>query len=95
MITGSANFSGASTDTNDENMLVIRDDRRVADIYLGEFMRMHAHYAFREAVGFAEARRKRGEPEEWKPNFLDPTDGWLKDYFSKGHPRCMRREYFS
>lgn len=49
-VTGSANFSQAGTDKNHENMLVIRGDRRVADIYLGEFMPLHSHYAFREAV---------------------------------------------
>ena len=32
VITGSANFSKASTDTNDENMLVIQGNTRVADI---------------------------------------------------------------
>src|SRR5205823_1615734 len=36
VITGSANFSAASTNGNDENMLVIRGDTRVADVYLGE-----------------------------------------------------------
>ena len=40
VITGSANFSEASTTSNDENMLVIRGDTRIADIYLGEFMRL-------------------------------------------------------
>jgi phosphatidylserine/phosphatidylglycerophosphate/cardiolipin synthase-like enzyme len=40
VVTGSANFSDASTKTNDENMLVIRNNKRVADIYLGEFMRL-------------------------------------------------------
>ena len=94
VITGSANFSAPSTDTNDENMLVIRDDHRVADIYLREFMRMHAHYAFREAMGFARAKKKKGEPD-WQPKYLDPTDAWLKDYFSSGSPRCLRRVYFS
>ena len=39
VICGSANFSEASTIRNDENMLVIRGNTRVADIYLGEFMR--------------------------------------------------------
>ncbi len=93
VISGSANFSKPSTDTNEENMLVIRDDKRVADIYLGEFMRMHAHYAFREAVGFAR-KKKDGQPA-WQPKYLDPTDAWLKHYFSSGSPRCLRREYFS
>ena len=93
VISGSANFSKPSTDTNEENMLVIRDDKRVADIYLGEFMRMHAHYAFREAVGFA--RKKTNGELAWQPKYLDPTDAWLKDYFSSGSPRCLRRIYFS
>jgi hypothetical protein len=29
-------------------MLIIRGDMRVADIYLGEFMRMYRHFAFRD-----------------------------------------------
>jgi phosphatidylserine/phosphatidylglycerophosphate/cardiolipin synthase-like enzyme len=90
VVTGSANFSEASTDTNNENMLVIRDDQRVADIYLGEFMRCFSHYAFREAVAIA---RRNGD-DDWHPNFLCPTDKWQKDYFTPGHPRCLRREYF-
>lgn len=40
VISGSANFSKASTDTNDENMLIIKGDKRIADIYFGEYMRL-------------------------------------------------------
>lgn len=47
VITGSANFSDASTSANDENMLVIRGDTRVADVYLGEFMRLFTHFRLR------------------------------------------------
>ena len=47
VVTGSANFSKASTNDNDENMLVIRGDRRVADIYFTEFNRLFYHYYFR------------------------------------------------
>ena len=39
VITGSANFSKPSQVSNDENMLAIRGNKRVADIYFGEFMR--------------------------------------------------------
>jgi phosphatidylserine/phosphatidylglycerophosphate/cardiolipin synthase-like enzyme len=96
VVTGSANFSEASTNANEENMLVIRDDHRVADIYLGEFMRLHAHYAFREAVGFAQKKKPSATTAPvWQPKYLDPTDKWLKDYFSSGSPRSLRREYFS
>jgi phosphatidylserine/phosphatidylglycerophosphate/cardiolipin synthase-like enzyme len=37
VVTGSANFSKASTNSNDENMMIIRGDKRVADIYYTEF----------------------------------------------------------
>jgi len=94
VVTGSANFSEPSTNANEENMLVIRDDPRVADIYLGEFMRLHAHYAFREAVGFSRKKTASGKPA-WQPNYLDPTDAWVDDYFKSGSPRCLRREYFA
>ena len=47
VVTGSANFSKASTNDNDENMLIIRGDKRVADIYFTEFNRLFFHYYFR------------------------------------------------
>jgi phosphatidylserine/phosphatidylglycerophosphate/cardiolipin synthase-like enzyme len=47
---GSANFSDASTRQNDENMVITRGNTRVADIYLGEFMRLYTHHAFRESL---------------------------------------------
>jgi hypothetical protein len=50
VVTGSANFSGPSTNKNDENMLVIRGDTTVADLYLTEFMRIFEHYRFRQRV---------------------------------------------
>jgi phosphatidylserine/phosphatidylglycerophosphate/cardiolipin synthase-like enzyme len=93
VVTGSANFSEASTDTNDENMLVIRNDRRVADIYLGEYMRLYSHYAFREAVRIH--FEQTGEVEDWKPNFLVPDDSWQAEYFQDGNDRSLRRRYFA
>jgi phosphatidylserine/phosphatidylglycerophosphate/cardiolipin synthase-like enzyme len=89
VVTGSANFSEPSTDENNENMLVIRGDTRVADIYLGEYMRLYSHYAFREAV----ARKWGGQT--WNPGHLDSTEGWSKDYFVKGTERDSRRRYFA
>ncbi len=95
VVTGSANFSAASTEKNDENMLVIRNDQRIADIYFGEFMRLHAHYAFREAVGFAKKKGLLDSAMEWKPNYLVPDDTWQRDYFTPAHPRFLRRKYFA
>jgi hypothetical protein len=93
VVTGSANFSDASTTSNEENMLVIRGDKRVADIYLTEFMRSFTHYAFREAV--ANHAQQKGSAYDWEPQALDPSDGWLTDYFRPGSPRSIKRLLFS
>jgi phosphatidylserine/phosphatidylglycerophosphate/cardiolipin synthase-like enzyme len=93
VVTGSANFSEASTNVNEENMVVIRDDPRVADIYLGEFMRTFSHYAFREAVAIHQS--KHGKGRKWKPKDLIPNDSWQKDYFTRGDQRFFRRLYFA
>ena len=81
VVTGSANFSAPSTNDNDENMLLIRGNRRVADIYFTEFNRIFYHYYFRSVQ---EATFKRDEEEKRKSDqqtlFLDETDGWTKKY---------------
>ena len=97
VISGSANFSDASTDTNDENMLVIRGNKRIADIYFGEYLRLYNHYAFREAVKRDLERKKFGKAGDWKPQFLIDSDAWMQDYFDPKDPsaRYLRREYFA
>lgn len=82
VVTGSANFSTASTIRNDENMLVIRGDTRVADIYFGEFMRLYSHHAFRESLSWK-------QPERWLRQ-----DSWWREYFGDTH-RSARRQFFA
>jgi len=96
VVSGSANFSKASTDTNDENILVIRGDKRIADIYLGEYMRLYPHYAFREAVKWY-AEKKKKKPQTWQPQFLIDLDDWMAPYFDPADTsaRYARRKYFS
>jgi len=53
---GSANFSPNSLLANDENMLLIRGNARVADIYLSEFDRIFRHFYFRDVANEIEAR---------------------------------------
>jgi hypothetical protein len=96
VVTGSANFSKASTDTNDENMLVILGDKRIADIYFGEFLRLYTHYAFRESVKIYMEKKKHGTAEDWKPQYLVADDSWMAPYFD-AHDRSARdtrRKYF-
>jgi phosphatidylserine/phosphatidylglycerophosphate/cardiolipin synthase-like enzyme len=84
ILSGSANFSAASSSDNDENMLVIRGDKRVADIYLGEFMRLYNHFAFREW-----AHRHPGAQDLAHLR----TDDWWREYFGNT-PRSRQRAYF-
>jgi phosphatidylserine/phosphatidylglycerophosphate/cardiolipin synthase-like enzyme len=97
VVTGSANFSDASTTTNDENMLVIEDNTRVADIYLGEYMRLYSHYAFREAVNIFLEKNPGAKPEDMKQGFLIEDADWTKSYFDPRDrsARMARRLYFS
>jgi phosphatidylserine/phosphatidylglycerophosphate/cardiolipin synthase-like enzyme len=86
VVTGSANFSEASTSDNDENMLVIRGDERVADIYLGEFQRCFRHHTFRESLTFGERTSSYLK--------TDPAD-WQRGHFDDNDDRSRRRRYFA
>lgn len=88
VVSGSANFSVSSTTDNDENMLVIRGNRRVADVYLGEYMRLWNHYAFREW-----AAKQKTEPADTAFAHLDVDDKWWRDYFGDT-ARSRQRRYF-
>jgi phosphatidylserine/phosphatidylglycerophosphate/cardiolipin synthase-like enzyme len=74
VVTGSANFSDASTNDNDENMVVIRGDKRVADIYFTEFNRLFNHYYFRSIT-----HRTRAT-ETLRALQLVENDSWLDKY---------------
>ena len=89
VISGSANFSLASSKQNDENMLVIAGDHEVADIYLGEFMRSYTHYAFRDAV-----RAAMASGTFFASNPLVEDCSWAQAYYGAGF-RSRQRTYFS
>jgi phosphatidylserine/phosphatidylglycerophosphate/cardiolipin synthase-like enzyme len=75
VITGSANFSDASTRDNDENMLIIRRNETVVDIYVTEFFRLWNHYAFREWAA------AQGNLSTARPQFLKTDDSWRNIYY--------------
>ena len=90
--TGSANYSSNSQKSNDENMLLIRGDTRVADIYLTEFDRLFRHFFFRDVANAAARAGK--DPQAEKAAILDETDAWSAPYFKAGDPKARRREMF-
>jgi len=92
-VTGSANWSEPSMNANDENMLVIRGNTRVADIYLTEFMRIFSHHRFRESLAIH--LENHGSLAGWRPRDLDETDAWVAPHYDANQERLFRREYFS
>lgn len=94
-LTGSANFSEASVNTNDENMVLIRDDRRVADIYFSEFMRVFAHHRFRESVKRHLNQFGSAAFSTWKPQDLfEDWRKWVSGHFKKNSEHDIKRRYF-
>jgi phosphatidylserine/phosphatidylglycerophosphate/cardiolipin synthase-like enzyme len=77
VVTGSANFSEASTEKNDENMLIIKGNKRVADIYFTEFLRLFNHYYFRWVI---KKTQEQGNTPEENPAFLKSDDSWTEQY---------------
>ena len=92
VVTGSANFSRPSQRINDENMLVIRGNTRVADIYFGEFMRVFDHHYARYIVKLL-SDENRADPEA---GYLkDETSAWLPAHFNVASYKSKRRKYFT
>src|SRR5262245_39632371 len=88
VVTGSANFSQPSVISNDENTVVIKGDKRVADIYLTEFNRLFDHFWPRYLRKISKSKKKGFE----KP--LDESFGWFQDYHKKGSFHQKRGQLF-
>lgn len=92
VVTGSANFSKPSQRINDENMLVIRGDKRVADIYFGEFMRVFDHHYARYVVRLL---RDQGRSDPEAGYLKSKTGDWLPSHFDPASYKSKRRRYFA
>lgn len=88
VISGSANFSDASTVSNDENMLVIQGNTRVADMFLTEFVRLFRHFQNRNVLN------EMGRDARRKAVFLSTDDSWTDTYYQKGTPEYDERILF-
>eukprot|EP00985_Skeletonema_marinoi_P020029 scaffold11711_cov77-Skeletonema_marinoi.AAC.1 len=92
IITGSANFSIASTEQNDENMLVIQGDTAVADVYFTEFMRLFDHFYSRDKRNESLAKGSKS-PRAWIDVVED--DSWMKPCFDPSHQLFRERVLLS
>jgi len=92
VVTGSANFSRPSQRINDENMLVIRGNKRVADIYFGEFMRVFDHHYARYIVRLL---TDEGHSDPEAGYLKEKTADWLPSHFNPASYKSKRRKYFA
>lgn len=90
IVTGSANFSRPSQRINDENMIVVRGDTRVADIYFGEFMRIFDHHYARYISKILRQEKKTNS----NAGYLAPDNTWTKSHFDSESYKSKRRKYF-
>jgi phosphatidylserine/phosphatidylglycerophosphate/cardiolipin synthase-like enzyme len=81
---GSANFSKNSLTANDENMLLIRGNTRIADICMTELDRIFRHFRARDIIN-ATADQHRNIL------LLDTTDAWIEPNFKEGAFKNNRR----
>jgi phosphatidylserine/phosphatidylglycerophosphate/cardiolipin synthase-like enzyme len=81
VFTGSANFSGNSLHSNDENLLEITQCPRIAGMYMAEFLRLYEHYRARV--------KSDKDPKTFK---LTPDSAWSKKYFTPGEPETKARQ---
>ncbi len=92
IITGSANFSEASTNRNDENMLVIRGDLDVADVYFTEYARLFNHFYAR----YWAAQLRSGDTDDGNvQSFLREDDRWQRPYFTPGNQKYLQRRAYA
>lgn len=89
VITGSHNFSKPASDGNDENLIIIKGNTQVADIYTLEMFRFYDHYRFRFNQKQAE------DTTTQKVKTLDVSGAWTGPYFTVGEPERKERELFS
>ncbi len=72
-------------------MLIIRGDKRVADIYFGEYMRIFDHHYARYVV------RKLTAAGRQDPNagyLKDNAADWVLGHFDSKSYKAKRRKYF-
>ena len=93
VVSGSANFSDASTTSNDENMVIVQGNTDVADIFLGEFMRLFNHFYFRQTVRKQQSSSE-GEIAD-KSFYLAPDDRWTGRYFDPNSRKFLERKLFA
>jgi phosphatidylserine/phosphatidylglycerophosphate/cardiolipin synthase-like enzyme len=85
VITGSHNLGYRASYNNDENLLIIRGNRALAEAYAAHVLDVYDHYRFRAAV------HRDGE-NAW--DGLDATPAWQNKYFAAGSKARAELDYW-
>ena len=72
VVTGSHNFSASASRKNDENFLIIRGDRELAERFAVNIMSTYQHYRWRAYL----LRSQQAGRSPW--SFLVDADGWQR-----------------
>jgi hypothetical protein len=72
VVTGSHNFSAPASKNNDENLVIVRGQKKLAIAYAAYVMSVYQHYRYRSYVREMLAQGKT----PW--SYLDDDDKWLK-----------------
>ncbi|MEL1252244.1 phospholipase D-like domain-containing protein [Flavobacterium sp. DGU38] len=90
IVTGSANFSDNSIANNDENTLVIRGNKDVADLYFTEFVRIFNHYYARYT-----ALKMSENPNAENPIHLKTESSkWVSSFYNPNGLKYKRKKMF-
>ncbi len=91
VVTGSHNLGFKASYANDENMLIIRRNRRVAEAFAAHVLDVVNHYKWRYKL---QTLNKEGRLNEaWQD--LDDDDNWQNKYFDTGSLASRDRFVFS
>ena len=88
VVLGSHNLGFKASYANDENMVIVRGDRALAEAYAVHVLDVYDHYKFRAV----EAELRRENKPGWS-GFLSESDSWLKGYVDGSKGGLMR--YFA
>jgi len=104
VVTGSGNFSKASLEKNDDNYMIIRQNRRVCDVYLTEFMRVFDHFRVRDRATKSSAYNATKSAFESKVDssefltknkgYCVESDDWTRYYVEGSGPLWKERKLF-
>ncbi|MBB4253152.1 MULTISPECIES: phospholipase D-like domain-containing protein [Rhizobium] len=90
VVLGSHNLGFKASYGNDENMLIVKGDRALAEAYAVHILDVYDHYRFRAVEAELKRQGKKGwsgflnVDDSWQEGYVNRTKGALTRYFAKG-----------